>query len=353
MKAQKAKPRKGRKQDQGQKPNPITAPLTPRQLRKETRAATRQEYRPMQREIQGELRASNQRVGQVGDWWNDYLQQVSGIQADTQGAYNNAAAQTQGFIGQSSALDSANTQRLQAEAAQSAALRGATPDTNAAQTEAASQAQRNYLSSAYGSATAQRGANQYAYLGDQKRIGAGQKIASQTAEQKRGLSIRQDLRELAKSKGDFKTRYRADARASERAYLLEQGKQAAYDRVAGLKSRDSAADNARSAASDAETRRHNRAGEADSGASGGRTPSQRRDDRKGAKEAMTAAQTLYSAAGRPRWSGKDWTLFIQRVAMEDGIGYAEAKRAVAKLKKKSASKPKVQPNAPRTPGFNP
>lgn len=329
-----------RRQRQGNRrpnarPNPVTSLITPQRLRKETRAATNLAYRPVERQVKSNLRASAQRVGDVGDWWNDYLKQTQAQQADTQAAYNQAAAQTQGFVNQASALDNANTQRLNQMEAESAALRGTEASSQPAQTAAASQAQRNYLSAAYGGATANRGANQYAYLGEQRRIGGGQKIASQREEQKRGLSIRQDLTDLKRERGDYASKYRGELREKDRDYLIQK---AAFP----LKRRELAADMAQANADRAldeakfgETQRHNRATERNSredNQGGG----DRKEIREGRRNAMVTVKNLYRAAKKPPRTNAEWAAFTQLVAAEEEISPTEAQWAVKRFRRQQA-----------------
>src|SRR5690242_5122684 len=89
---------------------------TNKQLHQETTAATNLAYRPVERQTKQNLRASNKRVGQVGNWWNEYLKTVGDSQAATQQAYAAANAQTQGLISNGSAIDAANSAQLNADA---------------------------------------------------------------------------------------------------------------------------------------------------------------------------------------------------------------------------------------------
>lgn len=317
-------------QGQGKQPNPLTAPLTPKDVRRETRAATNLEYRPLERKLGGELRASNQRVKDVGNWWKEYLAQVSGLRSDTANAYAQAAAQGQGQIDQAAANDAANTQRLQAEEAASAALRGATPSNESAQREAAAQAQRAYLAAAQGGATAAQGANQYAYLTDRQRVGAGQSIASRREEQKRGISVRQDQRELAKQRGEFAQKYRGELRDKEREYqiklrafplekqkLQNEARNDEYQRLLEQKKQS-------------ETERHNRVTESHEG---GRTPTQKREAKRAQRSADTTAHALYGAAKQKPQTPQEWQAFTLLVAKEaEGADQVNAKKAVQRLR---------------------
>lgn len=330
---------------QRQQQSPFAEPITRKTVGKELRAATRLQYRPLEREIHGELRASHQRERQVGNWWDQYLQQVSGSQQQSQAAYDRAAQQQQGFINQASQVDNSNTQRLNKEAAESAALRGATPDNSAAEREAAAQAQRNTLSAAYGGATAAQGANQFAYLADQKRIGSGQKTASRIAEQKRGLSIRQDLRELAKQKGDFRTKYRGELRDKEREYLLKRKATGLERKELGQKARESARDRAQS---ERQNIRGNRQDEAASRRTAQNNVRSNKQDerasvrsaknsggsgqgaREGRRTALHRTQHLVSTYGLPK-DKNAYQELLEKVEGTEGVGTAEAEWAVKRV----------------------
>jgi len=196
--------RNGKGQGPGPKRNPgreYLKPPTAQTINKETRASTKTKFNPLERAIGAEKRASERRTREEGDWWQNYLNTVSAGQADTSAAYAQAASTQQAQVGQASQIDTANTAQLQADAAKSAELRGATPSAAPAEREAAAQAQRNYLAAAQGGTTALTGANQRAYLDEQKRIGVGQSIASRKEEQRRTRKIEQDRTATRRERG--------------------------------------------------------------------------------------------------------------------------------------------------------
>lgn len=312
----------------------LSEPLTPQRLRKETRASTNLAYRPTERAINAEKRASQQRTKNVGTWWNEYLATVQGSQADTAAAYANAATQGQAQINEASSQDNANTAKLSAEAAQSAATRGQTAPSQPAERGAAAQAQRNYLGAAFGSANAQRGANQGAYLADQKRIGAGQRVSSQIAEQKRTRSIESDKRELAKQRGDYASKFRGEAIDRNHDYLIQRQ---AYG-LDKAKYHSEAAAASAAAATEAhqqeienrqkqeeignETRKTNKEGK-----KGGKTQSERNAAKEGRRNATATAKTLFEKRQWPSWGA-----LTQQVAKESEVSPAEARAAVKKIR---------------------
>lgn len=314
----------------------LTDPLTPRDVGRETRQATNLRFRPLERKIGAEQRASRRREREVGDWWGNYLQMVEGGRTDTTAAFAAAADTQQRLIGEAGARSSADTQRLQAEAAQSAALRGTTPGTEAASQETAAAAQRNYLAAAQGGALASQGAVARNYLTDQMRIGAGQSIASRREEQRRGRSIAQDRRAVARERGDYASTFRGELRDKERDYLIQRG-------ALGLDKRKAAADAAQAAADRGldkqglrEKERHNREMERqdrEEGKGGGLTPSQR----EGRNNAMSAARNAIKRVGVPTDS-KGWAELESAVASEEEISAAEARWAIQRLRNRPGIK---------------
>lgn len=329
------------KPKQKKRPNPVTRPITPQRLRKETRAATNLEFRPLERKIAAEGRASDQRVKDVGGWFNEYLQEVSGLRADTANAYAQAGAQTQGMISQASAVDSANSQRLNTEESEAAALRGQAASGAAPQREAAAQAQRNYLSSALGGSIATQGANQYAYLSDKQRIGAGQKIAARREEQKRGLGIREDQREVAKQRGDYATTYRGDLRQKERDYLIQQRAFPQKNKELALDAKEGAYDRALQERTQSETERHNRASEQnsreDNQGGGGERQEEKKENRAARKEAWSAAVSLFEKRKWPSWAALE-----TRLRKESEVTPSAARWAIQRLKKRAEKEERQQ-----------
>lgn len=338
---------------QGQKNDPYAylKPATMGQLRKETRAATNMAYRPTENQIRSNKRASAERTKNIGSWWNQYLAEVSGQQAASQQAYANAAQQTQGLINTGSQVDTANTAKLNADASAAAAMRGQSADqANTANTQTANMAlsQRNTLLGAMGSATAARGANQFSYLGDKRRIGKGQRAASMEAEAKRGASMLGDLASLRKERGDFSVKYLGDKmeRAQDR-----QIQRAAFnlDKKEGAADRELDWFNANTA------RKNSERGEG-GGAPGGRTPTQIRNDRRDYKNALTTARSLYQAADNPPSTDKEWAQWVVLVAQETGVDSQVVRKAVnrlrAKLRKEGKrASPVVEKVKEVTPGF--
>lgn len=343
-----ARPRRTLQQRRRKEQARVTEPLTPKGVRQQTRAATNLRFRPLERAAHAELRASGRRGKEVGDWWQNYLAQVNQGRGETEAAYQQAGAANQAQIGQASTIDNANTAQLQAEAQKSAELRGTTASNAPAEREGAMQAQRNYLAAAQGGALQRAGANQFAYLTDQKRIGVGQSIASRKEEGRRGTSIRKDISTIAKERGDYAATKRQELRDKEfekqvqnRAFPLEKRKAAFEEREggrkAGLESEDNRRQNEEQRNENTKTRRERgkekreRNKERREGKKGGRTPAEVHEARAGQRNAQAKAKQLVEAHGYPK-SAKEWADLEEAVAKEAEVSPAEARTAIKRMK---------------------
>lgn len=321
----------------------LSEPLTPKTLRKETRAATNLAYRPTERAINSERRASVQRTKDLGNWWNEYLSTVQQGQGSTAAAYQTAANQATGAINASSAIDNANTARLSNDAAASAAVRGQTAPTQPAERGAAAQAQRNYLSSAQTGATAQRGANQFAYLGEQNRIGKGQSIAARVNEQKRTRTIESDKRELAKQRGEYATKFRGEAIKNNHDYLIQRQ---AYglDKAKLHTEKAEAAQAAAAAAAKESNSLHqqeieNRQKQQEINnepkpGKNGKTSAEEQASKQGRHNAMVAAKSYYAQIPGPKkpTTAAQWAAFQTIIESKDEVTPTEAAWAVKRLR---------------------
>lgn len=340
----------GRKRGQGKPTAPtlppyLAGPRTPKELARETRSSTNQKFRPLEKAVAGDLRASNHRVKEEGDWWQNYLNTVNAGQADTSAAYAQAGATNQAQMAQASSIDTANTARLQDEAGKSAELRGVAPTTAPAEREAAMQAQRNYLAVAQGGALAKTGADQRGYLNEQKRIGVGQSIASRNEEQRRGRSIRQDMRDTRRERGAYAVEKRGEGIDKERNYLLEQHVAHLDDRKFQNEKQEGKAASGTAAQEAAEKRhqqeienRQNQEKINNEGKSGGKTPAEQRDAQQGRQNAAAKASQLIKAHGYPK-SEKEWAQLEEAVAKEAEVSPADAARIIKRLKTRRANSP--------------
>jgi hypothetical protein len=329
-------PRRGGNRGGGQTRNYLKPP-TDQSINHEARAATNQKFRPLERSIAGDLRASNRRVGEQGDWWQNYLNTVNQGQADTSAAYAQAGATNQAQMGQASAIDTANTQRLQGEAGKSAELRGAAPSTAPAEREAAMQGQRNYLANAQAGTLQAQGASERGYLNEQKRIGVGQSIASRQAEQRRGRSIRNDMTAARKERGEYGVTKRGELRDKAQERQIQKSAFGLDKRKAGNEEREAsvaASKAGREAREDAEENRRKNEGQRNEntktrreGKPGAKTPSERNKAREGKQNALATTHSFVKSHGWPKDVAAKAEL-EREVAKESEVSAADARWAV-------------------------
>jgi hypothetical protein len=326
-----------------------------KQLHQETTAATNLAYKPTERSIAAEKRASQQRTKDEGNWWNEYLATVGAGQAATQGAYQQAAQQTQGIINTAGAVDSANTATQNASAAQAAAARGQSATAaNAATTQTANAAQATRAASigALGARTAGEGANQYAYLGEQKRIGAGQRVAAMTNQAKKTASIEGDRTALRKERGEYATETLGQKQAEQReiklkkqAFAFEKKSQAASTRAeahaADIEYKEHLAEERAKAGERAEGQTQQQIENAraqkelenettkvkNEGKGGGRTPAEVREAKAGKSNALSTVHSFIVAHGYPENAASRAEL-EREVAKESEVSPADARWAV-------------------------
>lgn len=325
-----------------------------KQVHKEATAATEQQYRPTERAISAERRASEKRTKDIGGWWNEYLKEVGASQTQTDAANAAAAAQGQAYIASSSAADNANTSALDSQASASAAARGQTQSPAASERGAAAQAQRNYLSSALGGAAAARGANESAYFGKQRGIGKGQKATSQTAQAKTTQKIEKDRTELSKQRGQYATTKLGELQEKNRNYLIQK-KAYGLDKNKYLTEKEEGKAAARTAASEAQlTREENRRKENNElhqhgvenrqnqeqienepkPGKNGKTPKEERAGKEGRHNAWVETNNLYAAAKKKPKTAAQWHAFAAGIGALDEITPSEASWAVEKLRQK-------------------
>lgn len=298
----------------------VTEPMTLKELKRETRAATNLRFRPAERAKGAELRASQRRQGELGQWWQNYLQMVGGAQAATSAAYQQAGATQANLINAAGARDQATTAALQQEASQSAALRGAPLTQDAANREAAAAGQRSYLSAAQGGALAAQGAVQGGYLANAKRVGMGQSIAARQAEQRRQQSIEQERSALRNERGDYAANKRGELKKGERDYLVQR-------QAAELDNREFQQQNKENA-EDREIDWYNaKTGRKNSESGGGN--SAQREKTANWNDAKAGALTLFESK---EWAS--WGALMRALQKEGGVDPAMARRAVEQLRKR-------------------
>src|SRR5262245_40151321 len=105
-------------------PGFLIDPLNRRRFRREMRAAERLEYGPTLRAMRSAYQASAFRENQqLPAWFQNYQNQLASLRGESQGAYDHALAQIQGYGAQIAGQDLAQRQAVQAQLAQDAANR--------------------------------------------------------------------------------------------------------------------------------------------------------------------------------------------------------------------------------------
>jgi hypothetical protein len=241
----------------------LTDLLTEEGLRRELAASTRLEFGPTERAIQADLRASQARHGDITGWFQDYQNKLAGGKADTSEAYANAAGQFNQQLKEAGVQDKGARQELKETAEADAELRGVPVDRKGAEDSVNASAARQNLQSSFGGMIASQGANQRAYFNDKERIGAGEAASQHMKELARERGIRADLRELARSKGDFAVSERARLRESDRDYKSRLSAEALDRESLSIDAMNSQLDRQLDRKEAGERARHNRVGESE------------------------------------------------------------------------------------------
>jgi hypothetical protein len=241
----------------------LTDLLTEEGLRKELAASTRLEFGPTERAIQADLRASQARHGDIAGWFKDYQNKLAGGKADTAEAYANASGQFNQGLKEAGVQDTNARQELKETAEADAELRGVPVDRKGAEDSVNASAARQNVQASFGGMIASQGANQRAYFNDKERIGSGEAASQHMKELARERGIRADLRELARSKGDFAVTERGRLRESDRSYKSQLSAEALDRESLSIDAQNSQLDRQLDRRRARETGRHNRAGEAE------------------------------------------------------------------------------------------
>jgi hypothetical protein len=201
-------------------PGFLSKPVTRKEFRKELKSMRRLEFGPEQRQLKSEKRASNLQQQRIGDWFNQYQQQLGRINTQTNTAYDQAIAGQQQDTASATAYADKLRARMAAQNQESAQLRGATPSPAVDQQAAQANAARLQSNTNFTGLLRSQGATQNAYMLDKKRIGKGEEISQLLAEAARGRQVNQDLRDLAHRKRDFAKEFINQLRPQERDFYL-------------------------------------------------------------------------------------------------------------------------------------
>ena len=222
---------------------PFLKPLGKKRFRKEARSALRLAYKPAERQIEGEIRASKLGQKRTRDYFKTYGKQVDAAGASTAAAYEGAQAS----IGQASsaAADYAEKlrQRMASEAQEDAARRGVPYDPSGSSTMAEGNLARINAANTLSGVTGIQGAAQAGYYADKGRIGERESVEQRLREQARRRSLKDEKRDMVGDKAAQMAQMFATSRDSERDFYLglkaaqEPGKGRRFDRKQSAKDR--------------------------------------------------------------------------------------------------------------------
>lgn len=224
------------KKDKKHKSSFLTDPLTRKRFKKELKAATRAEFRPLSRELASQKRISLLQSQRTSRYFKDYQQAIGRGRTAVQGAYNNAAQSMNNYAAAAGSQDAALRAQLGQQASADASLYGGSGDTGAANLALLGSANRVRAGADVVGAIQGQGANTYGYLTSQKANAKLGRIEALNAEAANRRQISADKMDLLREKADFRNTYLADAREGERRYelalkeLRNANRQAAKDR---------------------------------------------------------------------------------------------------------------------------
>jgi len=202
------------------KPGFLSKPVTRKEFKKELKAMRHLEFGPEKRQLNAEARASNVQQQRIGDWFDQYKQQLGQINNQTNAAYSQAVAGQQQDTAAATQYGDKLRARMAAQDQASASLRGAAPTPGIDQQAAQANAARMKSNTNFTGLLRSQGATSNAYMLDKKRIGTGEEISQLLAEAARGRQVNQDKRDLASRERDFAKEFINQLRPQERDFYL-------------------------------------------------------------------------------------------------------------------------------------
>lgn len=225
--------------------------ITNRDLDREVAAAVGERYAPIEGQLAQQYARSEAMQQRIPEWFNYYRQQVQGLGLADAAAAQYAKDQITGLGGALAASAASAAGQDQAAMAADAAIRGATVDPagleRALQASAVNTADLGTLAALQ----VQLGKNSGDYWRGQEGVSEQAKVQQLLAEEAVRRQIDEDVRQLAREKGDFATTFRADRTDREHQRALER---AAF----GLKESEAAADAQQARRSERQRRRKER-----------------------------------------------------------------------------------------------
>lgn len=209
------------KPDKKNRVRSLVAALTPKQARKEIKAEAKLAYGGQLRDLGKQIGASKQQSRQINQWYDQYRNNVADIQ-------RGQAASTAALQGQARAWDNtaatrakAETNRVSGEEDRSAAIRGALPNSGAADTDKAAEEQRNALRKSYGMRAAEMGTASNNLLEQFREASFSGLRDDQRRERNIRLNIQKDRAAAKKERDLFKVSQMGVKRKEERDWRFQ------------------------------------------------------------------------------------------------------------------------------------
>lgn len=313
------------------------------------RAEANTEFGSAIHQTRSEAAGSKKRQRDIGSWFAQLSKDYAGAQKQGNKAFATQQASLRSMLGEESGAAASDTAEAAARDAALSKLLGGPTDSsgNATRTAAAKASDQARVTLSQLPASEQ--ANFIAALGGRRTAARLQGIEGRREEGERRTKILSDLKNLKKEKGQAITADTAKARESNRSFGLEK-KRFALDRKEAATARQSARASSRLAAIEAQRQREqdaigNRqeqeriaisrrnAKTSERGSRGGLSPSERRSIKEGKQNATATAASLVHTHGAPR-NAQEWGELEEAVRHESGVEAAEARRAVAEIRKR-------------------
>lgn len=195
--------------------SPLIKPLSKKGLRKELKSSARIEFGPEARQLHAEQRASQLQQQRTSDYFDQYKRQLASLQQQSASAFAGAQQGVQGASNAASQYAENLRQKLNAEDAASAQLRGGFTSGANSQTDAASNLIRQNTANAYKQQLGAQGAAEKTYFREKRAIAGTAKVDQLLQEAARGRAVNADLRDLAQRKRKFLQSGRTDLRNSQ------------------------------------------------------------------------------------------------------------------------------------------
>ncbi len=230
----KARTKALRRSKEANDPREVTKRLTPKSLRKETKAAADYEFGPSERELDSQTRISQAHEARIPSWYADYQAQVTGSAKRTADSYAGSQTKWSQNTDKSATDEQAEAQRIADIEIADAAKRGATVDPAIALKNAQARLSSKESRQDFGGLMASEAANSASYYDAAGRTASAWLADELSKERGRANKIGGEKVNLARDRGSFSTKYRSEARKGERDYGLQRSELSLAGKSLGL-----------------------------------------------------------------------------------------------------------------------